>query len=196
VVITAILGLFDFRSLMRMWRTSRMDFHAAVIATAAVLLLGILHGILIAAIASAILLLIRASQPHVAFLGRVPGTGTFSDMSRHPENTPLPDTVVFRPESSLLYINAELVRDAVLDHIATAPSGVRTVVCDLSASPYVDLTGSRMLHELHGALVTLGITLRIVGARGRVRDLLRADGLDEKVGGLDKTVTIDRIVAT
>ena len=61
---------------------------------------------------------------------------------------------------------------------------VRLVVCDLSASPYIDLAGSRMLLELNSELTRLGIALRIVGAHGSVRDLLRAEGLEEKVGGL------------
>ena len=68
------------------------------------------------------------------------------------------------------------------------------MVCDLSASPYVDLAGSRMLHELHGELARRGIALRIVGAHGRVRDLLRADGIGEKVGGLDRLVTLHDLI--
>jgi len=57
------------------------------------------------------------------------------------------------------------------------------VVCDLSASPHLDLAGSHMLHELHSELAARGIALRIVGAHGGVRDLLRADGVGEKSGG-------------
>ena len=68
------------------------------------------------------------------------------------------------------------------------------VVCDLTASPYIDLAGSRMLHQLHTELGSLGINLRIVGARGRVRDLLRAEGIDEKVGGLDRLKTLDELL--
>jgi high affinity sulfate transporter 1 len=195
VVLTAILGLFDFRALFRMWRTSRLDFYAAAIALAAVLLLGILHGILVAALASAVLLLMGLSQPHVAFLGRIPGTNAYSDLARHPENEPLPGVIAFRPESSLLYLNADTVRDAVLERLRAAPAGIRTVACDLSASPHIDLAGSRMLHDLHAELTARGIALRIVGARGRVRDLLRADGVGDKVGGLERTLTLDGLLA-
>ena len=56
------------------------------IALFAVLLLGILNGILLAALASIALLLVRVSRPHVAFLGRIPGTQIYSDMERHPDN--------------------------------------------------------------------------------------------------------------
>ena len=196
VVLTAILGLFDFRSLFRMWRTSRLDFYAALIALGAVLLLGILHGILVAAIASALLLLIGVSQPHVAFLGRIPGANAYSDITRHPENEPLSGAIAFRPEASLLYINADAVRNAALERLGTSDSSsIRVMICDLSASPYIDLAGSRMLHELHAVLAARGIALRIVGAHGRVRDLLRADGIDSKVDGLDRTTTLDRLLA-
>ena len=75
-----------------------------------------------------------------------------------------------------------------------APSDVRLVICDLSASPYIDLAGSRMLHQLHGQLASRDIALRIVGARGRVRDLLRAEGIDEKVGGLDRLQTLNNLL--
>jgi MFS superfamily sulfate permease-like transporter len=71
---------------------------------------------------------------------------------------------------------------------------IRLIVCDLSASPYIDLAGSRMLRLLHSEVAPSGIALRIVGARGRVRDLLRADGIGELVGGLDRLTTLDAVI--
>src|SRR5215471_3625915 len=60
--------------------------------------------------------------------------------------------------------------------------------------PIMDLAGARMLHQLHLDLACRGIALRIVGARGRVRDLLRAEGMGEKVGGLDRRVTLNDLL--
>ena len=192
VVLTAVYGLLDFAALIRMWRVSRLDFLAAMIALVAVLLLGILQGILLAATASILLLLARVSRPHVAFLGRVPGTDSYSDLARHPENEPLLDAIVFRPEASLIYVNAGAVLETVRNGIRqTSPAGLVLAVCDLSAAPYVDLAGSRMLHELHAELASRGISFRIIGARASVRDLLRADGIEDKVGRLDRTLTLD-----
>jgi SulP family sulfate permease len=196
VVLTAVYGLLDFPALFRMWRISRLDFYAAAIALGAVLLLGILQGILLAALASILLLLMRASRPHVAFIGRIPGTNNYSDLDRHPENEALPGVIAFRPEASLMYVNADAVLESVLKRLSAAvgASDIRLVICDLSASPYLDLAGSRMLHDLHSELVSRGIELRVVGAHGSVRDLLRADGIDEKVSGLDRVVTLDSLV--
>jgi SulP family sulfate permease len=195
VVLTAVAGLLDFPAFFRMWSVSRLDFYAAAIALGAVLLLGILQGILVAAAASVLLLLARASRPHVAFLGRIPGTSSYSDLARHPENEMLPGVIAFRPEASLIYVNADAVLEAVLGRVrAGGTSEIRLVVCDLSASPYLDLAGSRVLHDLHAELAGHGIALRIIGAHGWARDLLRADGIGEKTGGLDRTLTLERLL--
>jgi SulP family sulfate permease len=197
VVLTAVYGLLDFPALLRMWRVSRMDFYAAAIALLGVLLLGILQGILLAALASIVLMLFRVSSPHVAFLGRIPGTSNYSDLARHPENEALPGVIAFRPEASLIYVNADSVRDAVLNRLGeSAPSAMRLVICDLSAAPYLDLAGSRMLQELQAELTNRGIALRIIGAHGSARDLLRTDGIEDKVGGIDRTVTLDSLLRT
>lgn len=197
VVFTAVMGLIDIPALYRMWRISKMDFLAAAIALGFVLLLGILQGIVLAATASVLMLVARASQPHVAFLGRVPGTHSYSDLDRHPENEPLTHVVAFRPEASLLYVNADSVFQAVSEKVRKGGlSKVDVVVCDLSASPYIDLAGSHMLHQLHADLASRDIALRIVGARGRVRDLLRADGIGDKVGGLDRLTTLDSLLSS
>jgi sulfate permease, SulP family len=193
VVLTAISGLFDFAAVFHMWRVSRLDFYAATIALGAVLLLGILYGILFAALASVLLLLFRASRPNVAFLGRIPVIGGYSDVARHPENEAVPGVIIFRPEASLVYINADAVSEAVLARLRVSREIV-LVICDLSASPNIDLAGSRMLHELHNELTSRNIALRIFGARGNVRDLLRADGLAEKAGGLDRAATLDSLI--
>jgi SulP family sulfate permease len=64
------------------------------------------------------------------------------------------------------------------------------VVFDLSASPMVDLAGARMLETMQAALKESGATLRLVEARAAVRDILRAQGLEERVGPIDRKVTV------
>jgi sulfate permease, SulP family len=58
----------------------------------------------------------------------------------------------------------------------------------------MDLPGARMLHELHKELSVWGIELRVVAARGLVRDLLRADGVTDKVGAINRHLTIDSLL--
>src|SRR5262249_3706882 len=147
----AVRGLIDLRALRHLWRVSRFEFKIAMVALFGVLLLGILKGVLLAVIASILMLLAGVARPHVAFLGRIPGTRRYSDFERHTDNEALPGIVIFRVESSLLYFNTEHVRNVVWARIQATP-GVRLVVCDLSNSPLVDLSGARMLAELHRGL--------------------------------------------
>jgi SulP family sulfate permease len=99
--------------------------------------------------------------------------------------------LAFRPEGSLLYLNAEYVLASVLARLETADAkGIRNVVCDLSAAPMMDLAGARSLAELYDELQARDVTLTIVNAHGRVRDLLRAEGLGEKIHGMVRGATI------
>lgn len=194
IVFAAVYRLVDIRALVRMWQVSRIDFFAASIALVAVLLLGILQGVLLASIASIFLLLARASQPNVAFLGRLPGSGRYSDRARHEGVEPLVGVIAFRPEASLLYINAETILDTVLIALQSSP-GVRLVACDLSASPYIDLAGARMLHDLHDELALRHVTFCIVGAHAQLRDLLRAEGLADKTDSLQWLRSLDSVLS-
>src|SRR5262249_11973139 len=96
-------------------------------------------------------------------------------------------------ESSLLYFNVEHVRQVVWDAVQATPD-LRLAVCDLSDSPFVDVAGARMLSGLHRELAKRGIRLRIVEAHAKVRDLLRAEGLEEQVGYLGRHVSIEQVI--
>ncbi len=192
VVLMAVRGLVDVQALAHMWRASRIDFFNALTALVGVLLLGILQGILLAALISILLLLALSSRPHVAFLGRIPGTKQYSDMLRHPENETLVGALACRPESSLLYLNADYVLQRILTQLDMIQmQGIRTVFCDLSAAPTMDLAGARMLAELFENLNDRGVGLAVTNVHGRVRDVLRAEGLDDKIQGIARGTSLE-----
>jgi MFS superfamily sulfate permease-like transporter len=193
IVFVAVRGLIDFAALRHLWQVSRLEFNIAMIALVGVLLFGILKGVLVAAIVSILTLLAGAARPYVAFLGRIPGTSRFSDLNRHPDNEELAGVVIFRVESSLLYFNAEHVRDVVASRLESTPR-LQLVVCDLSASPSIDIAGARVLAGLHRDLAKRSITLRVVEGHSKVRDLLRAEGLEEQVGYLGRHLSIEKAI--
>ena len=190
VVLIAVKGLIKVGELRHLWRVSRYEFIAAFVALVGVLLFGILDGVILAAVVSLLLLLTRAAHPHVAFLGRIPGTDRFSDLARHPDNESIPGALVFRVEAGLIYFNAEFILHTVLERVQTSPAGLKLVVCDLSTSPYVDLAGARMLARLHRELAPSGIKLRVVEAHAEARDILRAEGLAHAVSLEDRRVSL------
>ncbi|TMH63388.1 MAG: STAS domain-containing protein, partial [Betaproteobacteria bacterium] len=194
IVLVAVKGLINIPELRRVWALSRMEFGVAMAAFVGVLLLGILKGVLLAAIISILLLLHRAAHPHVARLGRVPGTRRYSDIDRNPDNESVPGVLIVRVESGLLYFNATHVRDQIRRDIATADRNLRLVVWDLSTSPYVDIAGARLLGEIQRELAARGVRLRIVEARSSVRDLIRKE-IGMSVGEVSRKISVDDAVA-
>jgi MFS superfamily sulfate permease-like transporter len=175
------------RGIARLWRVSRFDFNVAMVAFAGVLVLGILKGVLLAAVVSILMLLRRAAYPNVAFLGRIPQTRRFSDLARHPDNERIDGVLVFRVESSILYFNAENVLRTVLDRLHDEPTTVRRVVCDLSAAPYVDISGARMLAQL--ATAQTGGRVPTGRTHATTRDLLRA-GAGRRIDGINRFTSV------
>jgi high affinity sulfate transporter 1 len=195
IVLVAVTGLVKASALQRLWRLHKSEFAIAMAALVGVLAAGILRGVLIGALISILMLLRRASRPHVAVLGRIPGTTRYSDLARNPDNEPVPGVLIFRVESSLLYFNVSYVRDTAWERVSAERAGLRLVVWDLSTTPHVDVAGAEMLAELHHDLAAVGIAFRIVEARGAVRDILRSEGLEEGVGEISRHLSLDAVLA-
>ena len=194
IVLVAVAGLINVAELRRVWALSRMEFAIAAGAFAGVLLLGILKGVLLAALFSMLLLIRRVANPHVARLGRVPGTRRYSDLEHHPDNETDPGVLVLRVEASILYFNVGHVREEARRHILEAGGGLRLVVWDLSTSPYVDIAGVRLLRDLQGELAARGAALRIVEARASVRVLIRKE-VGMSVGKISRRLSIDDAIS-
>lgn len=190
VVLMAVVGLVKVSALKHLWRNDKPELLIALAALAGVLASGLLRGVLIGAVISMLLLIRRASRPHVAFLGRIPGTRRYSDMERHPDNEAIPGVVVFRPEASLVYFNADHVRDAVIAKVRSTAPAPRIVICDLSASPMMDLAGAETIRGLDKELQLMKMELQIVEARSSVRDKLRLEGVENRMGRIDRFTSV------
>lgn len=186
VVLVAVSGLFNVSTLRHLRKTNKTEYFVAVAALVGVLSSGLLRGVLIGAIISLALLIHRASQPHVATLGRIQGTRRFSDSQRHPENEKIPGVMIFRPESSLLYFNMDHVRETILSRLSQQETMPRFVILDFSAVPHVDMHSAHMLAELKEELSQRGIRVKAVELRAAVRDRLRNEGVDEILGGVNR----------
>jgi MFS superfamily sulfate permease-like transporter len=145
---------------------------------------------MIGAIISLVLLIRRASRPHVAVLGRIPGTRRFSDRERNTENERIPGVLIFRPESGLVYFNMDHVHDTILDRVHAEAVPPKLVVLDLSAAPRVDMHSAHMLASLSEELTAAGASFHAVEARSSVRKRLRDEGVDARLGGIDRFTSV------
>jgi sulfate permease, SulP family len=193
IVLTAVAGLFNVAALRELWRLNRGEFFVAAAALLGVLASGLLRGVLIGAMLSLVLLLRGASRPHIAFLGREPGTQHFADVTHRPAYQEVPGAVIARPEAALYYFNIDHVRDVVAARArAVSPS---LVVLDLSATPSVDLQSLRTLLALGDELAAMQVRARIVGGHAAVREALRAQGLEARYGPIHHNITLETVLA-
>jgi MFS superfamily sulfate permease-like transporter len=194
VVLVAIAGLLKLSTLKELWSIDRSEFVVAVAAFGGVLTFGLLDGVMIGAAISLVQLVRASSHPHVALLGRIPGTRRFSDRDRHADNELIPNVMIFRPESALIYFNVDNVCDAILNRVRAAPKLPKLVVLDLSAAPLVDMQSAHTLAGMAEELTAKHTRFQTVEARSSVRDRLRHEGVDDKLGGVNRFTTVADVI--
>lgn len=194
IVFVAIRGLFDLKELKYLFRVDKGEFAIAMVALIGVILFGILKGVLLAALVTILMLIKAASRPNVALLGRIPGTKRYSDIARHPDNESISGILIVRIESSILYFNADFIREEIMSKLKEMNNSVETVIFDMNSSPHIDISGARLLKRLFTDLKAKGITLKIAEARSEVRDKLRSENMEVLLGHISRFVSVDDLV--
>jgi sulfate permease, SulP family len=194
VVLVAIAGLLKLSTLKELWSSDRSEFVVAAAAFGGVLTFGLLDGVMIGAAISLVQLVRASSHPHVALLGRIPGARRFSDCDRHPDNELIPNVMIFRPESALVYFNVDNVYDAILKRVRAEPTPPKLIVFDLSEAANVDMQSAHALASMADELTAAGIQFHAVEARSSVRDRLRHQGVDGKLGGVNRFTTVADVI--
>jgi SulP family sulfate permease len=194
IVLVAIRGLVNIKEFRRLFKVNRVDFIIAALAMLSVIAFGILQGVVIAALASLILILRIVSTPHVAFLGRIPGSNRYTDIKRHPDNETLPGVLLFRVEAPLLYFNTSNVFHTIWERISSSGPELKVVIFDLSTSAYVDSSGARLIKRLYLDLEKRGIAFKVAEAHSEVRDILRFEDIEHLLGHVSRRDTVHDIV--
>ena len=140
-------------------------------------------------------MLMAISDPHIAILGRIPGTKRYTDIGRHPDNELIPGILLFRVEASVLYFNVENIRNRIWAEILSAKTSPEAVIWDFSTSPYVDTAGAALIKKLYLDLKAKGIAFKIAEAHAEVRDILRAEEIEHLMGHISRKVSIDDLVS-
>ena len=194
VVLVAIAGLLNLSGLKELWLNDRSEFVVAMAAFAGVLTFGLLRGVMLGALISLVQLVRVSSRPHIALLGQIPGTRRFSDRDRHRDNELIPGVMIFRPESALIYFNVDNVCEAILSRVRSEPTLPKLVVLDLSAASIVDMQSAHTLASMAAELTGMSIHFHAVEPRSSVRDRFRREGVDLKLGGIDRFTTVADVI--
>jgi SulP family sulfate permease len=179
-VIVAVLGLFNPREPLHIWKMNRSDAITWVITFAVVLILGIEIGILAGVGASLLLFLWRTSRPHVAIVGRVGESETYRNVLRHEVKT-CPHVVAVRVDESLYFANTKFLEDTLLRAVAERPE-VKHLVLIGAAINVIDSSALATLESLILELRDAGVQLHLAEIKGPVMDRLTAVGFVEQLG--------------
>ncbi len=159
------------------------------------LFIDVLQGMVIGLVASLLFVVYRSSRPHLSSLGRVPGTsGAYSDLGRHPENTPIPGVLIPRLDGPLYYANALTFRDGVKALVDRAEPPPKAVIFDFSAQDELDLTSTDMMESLVKELLGKGMVVAMADVHAPVRETSRTRGLVELIGEDNMYPTVDAAV--
>lgn len=198
IVIHALARGLSLQPLGRyfVWRRDRLLVLCAV---GAVLVLGILDGLLVSVAISVLLMLKQMSAADIQVLGRIDGGHDFVDLQRHPTAVTEPGVLIVRPSEALFFANVERVLGAALHLIRHSDVPLHTVILSLEETPDLDGTSIEAIQEFflrvhqegkrlilarlkHEALAVLealpevqanGVTLSGLSVDGAVRQALK-----------------------
>ena len=180
VILVAVAPLIDLASLQRAWRYDRREGLTLICTAAGVLLLGIEGGIVLGVGLSIVTQLWRGSRPHVAVVGRVPGTHYFRNTERHLVETE-PQLLAMRIDENIFFANTKAIERAILQALRDYPD-TRELLLILSAVNHIDSTGLDMLCELSCGLSERDIQVHLAEVKGPVMDQLeQTDWIKEQV---------------
>lgn len=176
VIIMAAWGLVDVKGLKHAWHFDRLEGIAFGGTALGVLLAGVEAGVVFGVVFSLALLVWRASHPHLAVMGRMPGSEHFRNVLRHPEVECDPDLIIVRVDENLFFGNAEGIEERLFAIVDEHPEAKHLILV-MSSVSHVDATAADMLEYLNATLATRGIRTHLAEVKGPVMDRLEAGTL-------------------
>jgi SulP family sulfate permease len=195
LIIHAVWHIIAAPKLAKIPLVSRTEFWLGVIALLGVLFIDVLQGMIIGLLASLLLMIYHSSRPHLASLGRVPGIpGVYSDLKRHPENTPVPGILILRLDAPIYYANALTVREWIKALVADSQPPPRAVVMDLAGQDSMDITTAEALKGLVVELKEKGVDYYVAEVHAPVLEFSQRAALPELIGEDHMFPTIEAAV--
>ena len=180
-IIVAVLSLVDFGILKSTWRFSKLDFMAVAATLLGTLLIGVETGLVMGVVTSLALFLFRASRPHIATVGLVPGTEYFRNVQRH-DVLISPKLLCLRVDASMFFANARAIEDRINAEVAARPD-LEHVLLQCSAVNDIDASALESLEIIAARLKDAGIALHFSEIKGPVMDKLKNSHLLKHLHG-------------
>ncbi len=179
IIVVAVAQLIDADAARHIFAYDRGDGATLLATLAGVLLLGIEAGLVLGIVLALSLYLRRTSAPHMAVLGRIPGTEHFRNIERH-EVSCVPGLLILRIDENLYFANIGAVEGFIEQQLQQRPD-TRTVLLVMSAVNFIDASAEEQLERLEEALHQRQVALHMAEVKGPVMDRLKRTRLAKRL---------------
>ena len=171
IVIMSVSSLIEFHQIQRCWKLNKADAYSLLATFITVLVFGIEIGICVGIIGSVILIIHRASHPHIAIVGRVGKSEHFRNIERHDVHIDK-HVLAIRVDESIYFSNVQCIENFVFEACYKRPE-TRHVVLIFSSVSFVDTTAVDALDNMIGKFKNLNVQLHLAEVKGPVMDQLQ-----------------------
>jgi SulP family sulfate permease len=185
IVISAVFSLIDFKGAKYLYRFDRRDFYVWIATFGLTLFLGIQQGVFTGIVLSILLIIYKASKPHYAILGNLPETKLYRNIDRFEEAITDPDTLIFRYDEDILFVNATHFYESARKEVAKKP-GVKYFILDASAINHIDSTGFNQFRLLKEAFEKQNIEFLVSRMKGPLRDIFEKNNMEKIIAKEDR----------
>ncbi|XP_052150108.1 sulfate transporter 1.2-like [Oryza glaberrima] len=190
IIISAVLGLFDFESAYLIWKVDKLDFMACLGAFLGVIFSSVEYGLLIAVVISLIKVLLHVTRPRTALLGNLPRTIIYRNVEQYPEATKVPGMLIVRVDSAIYFTNSNYVKERMLRWLRDEEEHqkeqklpkIEFLIVDLSPVNDIDTSGIHAFKELLRTLEKRQIQLIFANPGAAVIQKLRSAKFTELIG--------------
>lgn len=180
-IMMAAYSMIDYKALRLAWAYDRADALALLGTAGGVLVFGLEIGIGLGIVLSMATLLLRVSAPHIAVLGRIPGSEHFRNVDRYQVET-IPGVLFIRIDERLFFGNLAAVELRLTQELQKADA-VTDLVLVMSGVNLMDTTAAEVFSELNTDLATRHIRLHLAEVKGPVQDRLQRTALWKSLSG-------------
>lgn len=194
IILLSVIGLFDYKQAILLWKTHRGDFAMMLFTFFATLLLNIEYGVLAGVVLSILMVLFRISTPHIAVLGQLPDTRFYRNITRFPHAEQLDQVIIFRFDAQLFFGNAQYFKDTIEEIVTKQEGYLEVFIINAKSITSMDSTGLQALQEIHQFLSKNGIQLMLTGVHGPVRDLFFKSGFMDSLNKENQFMDVHQAV--
>lgn len=218
ILIVTGIGMLEIAALRDLFRMDRFEFFISLAVTSAILIAGVVPGIIFGLLISLVGVIVEFARPKDAILRRLrpggkfqdlgavrPGTKLARSLSTLPEGVVSPDgppaagetvpgLLIYRLYGPLIFANSRYVMDRLETLVAETDPPIKWVIIDAQAITDMDITAAQRFADLHRQFEEAGVDVKIADATRPFMEQLEKVGLSAAIGTQEFYVSVKKAV--